>query len=67
MMFVDMNPKYFQLAARTDTSDPELRSAFKSMKDEGKLLPCETSVKKLIDILNGKKFKSGDHVDYYDE
>lgn len=57
----------FQMIARTETADDGLRSVFSSMKNEGKLLPCSTSVGKLIDILNSKKFKSGDHVDYYDE
>ncbi|ROT75677.1 putative sepiapterin reductase-like [Penaeus vannamei] len=56
-----------QMIARTETADDGLRSVFSSMKNEGKLLPCSTSVGKLIDILNSKKFKSGDHVDYYDE
>ncbi|XP_042886206.1 sepiapterin reductase-like [Penaeus japonicus] len=56
-----------QNAARTETADDELRSMFSSMKNEGKLLSCSTSVSKLIDILKAKKFKSGDHVDFYDE
>ncbi|XP_068250569.1 sepiapterin reductase-like [Palaemon carinicauda] len=56
-----------QATARTSTADQELRSAFASMKDEGKLLSCEESVRKFLEILDKKKFKSGDHVDYYDE
>ncbi|XP_064085419.1 sepiapterin reductase-like [Macrobrachium nipponense] len=56
-----------QATARSATADQELRSAFASMKDEGKLLSCEESVRKFLRILDAKKFKSGDHVDYYDE
>lgn len=56
-----------QATARSATADQELRSAFANMKDEGKLLSCEESARKFVRILDVKKFKSGDHVDYYDE
>ncbi|KAK7083029.1 hypothetical protein SK128_009240 [Halocaridina rubra] len=56
-----------QATARTATGDEELRSAFISMKEEGKLLTMEDSVKKFLQIWDQRKFKSGDHVDYFDE
>ncbi|KAK8730358.1 hypothetical protein OTU49_007978, partial [Cherax quadricarinatus] len=55
-----------QETARSATGDKELRSAFASLKDEGKLIPCNVSVNKLLNILKLHQFKSGDHVDYYD-
>ncbi|XP_045616527.1 sepiapterin reductase [Procambarus clarkii] len=55
-----------QEIARRATTDKELRSTFASLKEEGKLLPCNVSANKLLDILKQRKFKSGDHVDYYD-
>lgn len=56
-----------QILARSETADEEVRGAFSSMKKEGKLLKCEDSVKKFLQIIQQKKYKSGDHVDYYDE
>lgn len=56
-----------QEIVRRETPDEDIRSAFTSMKEEGKLLPCSVSVAKLLRILSQDKFASGDHVDYYDE
>ena len=39
---------------------------FLDMKDLGKLLSCDESIRKLIPILEKNKFDSGAHIDYYD-
>jgi len=46
-----------------------IRSAFENMKKSNSLLTPEQSAKRMIEILNKPKgaFKSGDHVDYFDE
>jgi len=46
-----------------------IRNAFEDMKKNNSLLTPEQSAKRLIEILNKPKgaFKSGDHVDYFDE
>ena len=36
------------------------------MKAEGKLLSCDSSVKKLFKLLEEDQFKSGDHIDVFD-
>ena len=36
------------------------------MLKEGKLLSCDTSVDKLISVLDRNSFESGDHIDFYD-
>ena len=40
---------------------------FSDAKAEKTLLSCDTSVAKLIQILEKKSFESGAHIDYYDE
>ncbi|KAK3860187.1 hypothetical protein Pcinc_033746 [Petrolisthes cinctipes] len=55
-----------QVVARSLTEDEEVKSAFQSMKTDGKLLNCSQSVVKLLDVLQKDEYKSGDHVDYYD-
>ena len=46
-----------------------IRSAFENMKSSNSLLTPEQSAKRLIEILNKPKgaFKSGDHIDYFDQ
>ncbi|MCL4138939.1 UNVERIFIED_CONTAM: hypothetical protein GTU68_066225 [Idotea baltica] len=56
-----------QIEVRSCTSDPEIKSFMKGMADEGKLVKVEDTVKKLLGILQGGKYSSGDHVDYFDE
>lgn len=55
-----------QVHARTETQDDDIRKAFSSMKEEGKLLSCEASVGKLLQLLEKDEYKSGAHVDFYD-
>ncbi|MPC73882.1 Sepiapterin reductase [Portunus trituberculatus] len=52
--------------ARTETQDDDIRKAFTSMKEEGKLLSCQTSVRKLLQVLEKDEFKSGGHVDFFE-
>lgn len=44
-----------------------VRKAFQDTCNQGKLLSCETSVKKLIGILEEDNFENAATVDYYDE
>ncbi|XP_005997709.1 sepiapterin reductase a [Latimeria chalumnae] len=56
-----------QLQARSETRDPEVRQAFANLHKEGKLVTCHQSSQKLINLLLTDKFKSGSHIDYYDD
>lgn len=59
-------PHSNQVHARTETQDDDIRKAFSSMKEEGKLLSCDTSVKKLLQVLEKDEFKSGEHIDFFE-
>jgi len=37
------------------------------MHAEGRLLSCDQSLDRLIEILNVNRFDSGAHIDYYDD
>lgn len=56
-----------QVKARTETPDEEIRKILSSLKEEGKLVPCDTSVKKMLQVIEKDEFKSGEHVDFFDE
>ncbi|XP_072110920.1 sepiapterin reductase-like [Mobula birostris] len=56
-----------QEQARTETKDPEVRQTFETMHRQGQLVDCRKSARKLMDILARDEFKSGAHVDYFDE
>ncbi|XP_067835461.1 sepiapterin reductase-like [Heptranchias perlo] len=56
-----------QEKARSESADPELRQAFTSMHQNGRLVDCRDSAGKLVDILVRDEFESGAHVDYYDQ
>lgn len=47
--------------------DKELKSQFKEMLEKKTYLTCEQTVNRLLNILKDRKYKSGDHVDYFDE
>ena len=49
------------------STDSEVKAMFREYKDGGKFLKPEVSAAKLIRIVDGAKFKSGDHADYFDE
>jgi len=38
-----------------------------AMHAEGRLLSCDQSIDRLIEILNKNRFDSGAHIDYYDD
>merc|ERR1711874_505891 len=48
-------------------TDPVVRTMFEDLKRSGALLKPEDSAGKLVALLRRRNFKSGDHVDYYDE
>ncbi|XP_069779146.1 sepiapterin reductase-like [Narcine bancroftii] len=56
-----------QERARMETRDPELRKIFETMHQQGQLLECQASVRKLMDILVRDEFESGAHIDYFDQ
>jgi len=37
------------------------------MHTEGRLLSCDQSLDRLIEILNANRYDSGAHIDYYDD
>lgn len=55
-----------QAEARALTADPEVRESFRQMFSEGRLLTCEFSCDKLLQLLLDDRFASGGHVDVYD-
>nr|XP_008120216.1 PREDICTED: sepiapterin reductase [Anolis carolinensis] len=55
-----------QEEVRTKSRDPKLRQIFLEMKEEGKLLDCDVSARKLLDLLLADTFESGAHIDFYD-
>ncbi|XP_057674074.1 sepiapterin reductase a [Corythoichthys intestinalis] len=55
-----------QETIRTKTGDPQLRQQFLDMFEEGELLSVERSCAKLMKLLKEDKYKSGEHIDYYD-
>ena len=52
---------------RGRSTDGGVRAMFQEYKEGGKFLKPEVSAAKLIRIVEGAKFQSGDHVDYFDE
>ena len=56
---------YYQVC--TETSDKEVQSSFNDLLVKRAVLTCEQTVNRLLKVLENRKYKSGDHVDYYDE
>lgn len=52
---------------RTDLGDAENKKVFIDMKENGTVLTTEQTINRLIEILKLQKYKSGDHVDYFDK
>ncbi|XP_028406110.1 sepiapterin reductase-like [Dendronephthya gigantea] len=49
------------------TDHDELKEMFVQMKEQDKVLEPETSADKLVLMLKQDRYKSGDHIDYFDE
>ncbi|XP_072794423.1 sepiapterin reductase [Vicugna pacos] len=56
-----------QQLARETSVDPDLREKLQELKTKGKLVDCRVSAQKLLSLLQKDEFKSGAHVDFYDE
>ncbi|XP_043774302.1 sepiapterin reductase [Cervus elaphus] len=56
-----------QQLARETSVDPDLRKRLQELKRKGELVDCKISAQKLLSLLQNDKFKSGAHVDFYDE
>ncbi|ELK18373.1 sepiapterin reductase isoform X1 [Pteropus alecto] len=56
-----------QQLARETSVDPDMRKSLQEMKTKGKLVDCKISAQKLLSLLQKDVFKSGVHVDFYDE
>ncbi|XP_051907835.1 sepiapterin reductase a [Hippocampus zosterae] len=54
------------IVARTETRDSSLRKVLSDMFAEGKLVKCEASCATMMKLLLEDKYKSGDHIDFYD-
>ncbi|XP_067639855.1 sepiapterin reductase [Eurosta solidaginis] len=50
-----------------DSINKELADFFKMQRDTKTMLTTEQTTKKFLQVLQEQKFKSGDHVDYWDE
>ncbi|XP_043289906.1 sepiapterin reductase-like [Venturia canescens] len=50
-----------------ESSDPQLRAKFNDLRDNHDILTPEQSTNRLIMVLKHQSYKSGDHVDYYDQ
>lgn len=52
---------------QANSADSEVRSMFKGLRDSNTILqPIQTTLK-FIEVIESGAFKSGDHIDYYDE
>ncbi|XP_076753613.1 sepiapterin reductase [Xylocopa sonorina] len=51
----------------TKVSDPGVKVEFNDLLTKRTILTCEQTVNRLLMVLKEQKYKSGDHVDYYDE
>ncbi|XP_011179969.1 sepiapterin reductase [Zeugodacus cucurbitae] len=49
------------------SANKELVAQFKMQRDTKSMLTTEQTTRKFIQVLQEQKFKTGDHVDYYDE
>lgn len=54
------------LQVQTESHDPGLAAAFKEQRESKTMLTPQQTVLKFVQVLQAKKFKSGDHVDYRD-
>ncbi|RKP35133.1 hypothetical protein BJ085DRAFT_1284, partial [Dimargaris cristalligena] len=56
-----------QTQVRDQLGDPEQKQLYTEMHEQGKLVNMNDSAHKLIRLLQENKFKSGSHIDYFDE
>ena len=56
-----------QQLARETSVDPDLRKHLQELKRKGELVDCKILAQKLLSLLQNDKFKSGAHIDFYDE
>ena len=61
-----LNTKMIDDLLSDGNTHSNIKNAFEDMKDKNQLLDPMESARRLIDIL-GKPFKSGDHIDYFDQ
>ncbi|KAJ8687436.1 hypothetical protein QAD02_023230 [Eretmocerus hayati] len=50
-----------------DVGDRDVKASFQDMRKNAKALTTDQTIKRLTEVLLSKKYKSGDHVDYFDE
>lgn len=53
--------------AQSDSVSNETSGMFKNLRDEGTILTAEQTTKRFLEVIAKGNYKSGDHVDYYDE
>ncbi|XP_014781561.1 sepiapterin reductase [Octopus bimaculoides] len=56
-----------QKNVRENAVDDTIRQQFTEMFNSSKLVSCEDSAEKLIDLLEKDTYTNGDHIDYYDD
>ncbi|XP_069111569.1 sepiapterin reductase-like [Argopecten irradians] len=56
-----------QRACREDTLDRTTRDMFQAMHTEGNTLDCDTSINKLVELLQQDQYDSGAHIDFFDD
>lgn len=49
-----------------NVGDKEVKASFQDMRQNRKALTTDQTVTRLSEVLSKRKYKSGDHVDYYD-
>lgn len=50
-----------------NAGDPETRQTLSQTRQQNKTLTTEQTVARLVKLLAEQKYKSGDHIDYFDE
>lgn len=50
-----------------NVGDREVQTSFQDMRKNNTALTTDQTVKRLTEVLLKRKYKSGDHVDYFDE
>ncbi|XP_060829383.1 sepiapterin reductase [Bombus pascuorum] len=56
---------YYEIC--NEVADKQTKTQFNDMLTKKTVLTCEQTVNRLLTVLKEQKYKSGDHVDYYDE